>query len=81
MNVIRNEFQNRKINVRNLLEKLDKEGKGIMKGNEFEMLFTVLDFDGVSGKDILYLNSYLDESQRGFFEYEEFIGLVEGDKK
>lgn len=81
VNVIRNEFQNRKINVRNLLEKLDKEGKGIMKGNEFEMLFTVLDFDGVSGKDILYLNSYLDELQRGFFEYEEFIKLIEGDKK
>ena len=74
---IKNEFKKRKLNVRKLFEKLDKNKNGTLEGSEFELLFTVLDIDGVSEDDVLYLNSFLDENKNGLIEYNEFLKLFE----
>ena len=63
--------------MRKLFEKLDKNKNGTLEGSEFELLFTVLDIDGVSEDDVLYLNSFLDENKNGLIEYNEFLKLFE----
>ena len=74
---VKKEFENRKINVKKLFTKLDKNKNGTLEGSEFECLFTVLDIPGISSEDVLILNSYLDENKNGLIEYEEFIKILE----
>ena len=74
---MKKEFENRKINVKKLFTKLDKNKNGTLEGSEFECLFTVLDIPGISSEDVLLLNSYLDENKNGLIEYEELIKILE----
>ena len=74
---VKKEFENRKINVKKLFTKLDKNKNGTLEGSEFECLFTVLDIPGISSEDVLLLNSYLDENKNGLIEYEELIKILE----
>ena len=73
---VRNAFQEKKINVKKLFKKLDKNGNGKLEGEEFQMLFLVLDIEGINSDDVLLLNSYLDLNKNGTIEYREFINLI-----
>ena len=75
--ITKKEFENRKINVKKLFKRLDKNKNGTLEGSEFECLFTVLDIPGITSDDILLLNSYLDENKNGLIEYDEFIKILE----